>query len=240
MEYKLSEKYNSHFFISKIMGPNPLKLIEEIMTHCNIAENSVVMDLGSGQGLTSAFLAKEYKFRVFAVDLWSDPSENKVFFDNIGLKSDEVMPIKGDATNLPFAHNTFDAVICTDSYNYFGRDEKYLGEKLLPFVKNGGYIYITLPATKKDYFTNQDYPSELLLSWNKEQLEYIRDIVYWENIVVKAEGAEWIKMIELEGNEELWQDWIKCDNDYAKNDKKSIDAGACKYLEFIGIIIKKK
>ena len=30
------------------------------------------------------------------------------------------------------------------------------------------------------------------------------------------------------------------DNEYSKNDKKAIDAGACKYLNFIAIVLKKK
>ena len=29
-------------------------------------------------------------------------------------------------------------------------------------------------------------------------------------------------------------------NEYSKNDKKAIDAGACKYLNFIAIVLKKK
>jgi hypothetical protein len=38
--------------------------------------------------------------------------------------------------DLKFEEEFFDAVICIDSYNYFGRDEKYLDDKLLPYVKN--------------------------------------------------------------------------------------------------------
>ncbi len=34
------------------------------------------MDLGSGQGITSVFLAKEYGFKVYAADLWSNLYSN--------------------------------------------------------------------------------------------------------------------------------------------------------------------
>lgn len=50
------------------MGPNPIKL-EELLRGHKIPENAVVCDLGSGQGLTSAFLVKEYGFTVYAADL---------------------------------------------------------------------------------------------------------------------------------------------------------------------------
>ena len=95
------------------------------------------MDLGSGNGLTSVFLVKEYGFKVFPTDLWSDPTENKKFFDEMGLSGDEIIPIKADANDLPFAHEFFNAIICADSYNYFGRDDNFLDEKIIPFIKLG-------------------------------------------------------------------------------------------------------
>lgn len=151
-----------------------------------IKAGSIVMDLGSGQGITSVFLAKEYGFKVYATDLWSDAEENRKFFTEMGLTEDQIIPVKADATDLKYEKEFFDAVVSTDSYNYFGRDEKYLDEKLLPFVKKGGYIYIVVPGMKKDCHNN--IPKELLLSWTPEQLDYIHDIEYWKNnipVIVK-------------------------------------------------------
>ena len=150
MHYVKSEKYNTPALQAKIMGPNPVKLEEELLMGNSIPTGAVVCDLGSGQGLTSVFLAKEYGFTVYAVDLWSDPDENRRFFDEMGLDSRQIVPVKADATALPFEKEFFDAVISTDSYNYFGRDERYLDDKLLPFVKSGGYVYIAIPGMKKD------------------------------------------------------------------------------------------
>ncbi|HJJ09252.1 MAG TPA: methyltransferase domain-containing protein [Clostridiaceae bacterium] len=151
-----------------------------------IEAGSIVMDLGSGQGITSVFLAKEYGFKVYATDLWSDAEENRKFFAEMGLTDDQIIPVKADATDLKYEKEFFDAVVSTDSYNYFGRDEKYLDEKLLPFVKKGGYIYIVVPGMKKDCHNN--ISKELLLSWTPEQLDYIHDIEYWKNnipVIVK-------------------------------------------------------
>ncbi|MEG1820591.1 MAG: class I SAM-dependent methyltransferase [Oscillospiraceae bacterium] len=89
--------------------------------------------------------------------------ENQAFFEEMGLNSTQIIPVKVDATALPFEKEFFDAVVSTDSYNYFGRDPSYLGEKLLPFVKHGGSIYIAIPGMKKDCHDN--LPPELLLSW---------------------------------------------------------------------------
>lgn len=69
MKYIKSEKYNTPELMKMIMGPNPIKLEEELLQEHKIPENAVVCDLGSGQGLTSVFLAKEYGFTVYAADL---------------------------------------------------------------------------------------------------------------------------------------------------------------------------
>ena len=103
------------------MGPNPIKLEEELLDGCALPEGSVVCDLGSGQGLTSVFLVKEYGFTVYAADLWSDPDENRAFFDSMGVDREKLIPVKADATGLKFEPEFFDGIVSTDSYNYFGR-----------------------------------------------------------------------------------------------------------------------
>ncbi len=238
MKYILSKKYETPELMEKIMGPNPIKLEEELMLGHKIPDGSVVCDLGSGSGLTSFFLAKEYSFKVYAADLWSDPEENKKFFESMGLTDEQIIPVKADAENLPFEKDFFDAVVTTDSYNYFGRNSGYLDEKLLPYVKSGGYIYISIPSMKKD--CHDDLPKELLLSWTPEQLDYMHDAAYWRAMVEQCVGAELIEIGEMESDDEVWADWLKQDNEYAVGDRKSMEAGGGKYLNFIKIVLRKK
>lgn len=54
------------------MEPNPVKLEEELLQGHRIPDGAVVCGLGSGQGMTSSFLTKEYGFTVYAADLWND------------------------------------------------------------------------------------------------------------------------------------------------------------------------
>ena len=236
MKYTRSEPYCTSALMKKIMGPNPLKLEEELLLGHRIPKGAVVMDLGSGQGLTSVFLAKEYRFKVYAADLWSDPDENQKFFAEMGLDETQIVPVKADALQLPFEKEFFDAVVSTDSYNYFGRDKEYLDKCLLPFVKKGGYLYIAVPGMKKDLHHN--LPQELLLSWTPEQLDYIHDAAYWADIV-GASTAEVISVCEMESNEEVWADWLKQENEYALSDRKAMEAGGGKYLNFIKIVLRK-
>lgn len=237
MKYPLSEKYNSAELMAKIMGPNPLKLEEELLSAHLIPKDATVCDLGSGQGLTSVFLAKEYGFKVYAADLWSDPEENRLFFNKMGLSEEQIVPVKADAQALPFEKKFFDAVVSTDSYNYFGRNPDFLDEKLLPFVKKGGLIYIAIPGMKKDCHDN--LPKELLLSWTPEQMDYMHDTDYWRNIVSRCKGAEVLTVEQMRSNEEVWADWLGQDNEYAVGDRKSMEAGGGRYLNFIKIVLRK-
>lgn len=237
MQYKLAGKYESPYWMSRIMGPNPLKLTEELLLDHRIPAGAVVCDLGSGQGLTSVFLAKEYGFRVYAADLWSEPEENRAFFRACGLGEERVTPVKADATALPFEKDFFDAVVSTDSYNYFGRDERYLGDCLWPFVKPGGYVYVAVPGMVRD--CHDDLPPELLLSWTPEQMDYMHDAAYWRRMVEKS-PFKVVTVEEMVSNEEVWADWLRQENEYAVGDRKSMEAGAGRYLNFIKIVLRKE
>lgn len=238
MELKLSKKYETARYMSKIMGPNPIKITEELMENCLIKKGGTVCDLGSGQGITSIFLAKEYGYKVYAADLWSEPCENRKFFEEEGLTEEQIVPVKTDATDMPFEKEYFDGVVSVDSYNYFGRDESYLDEKLLPYIKKGGYLYVAVTGMVKDL--HDDLPEELLLSWTPEQLEYMRSADYWKGIFEKSKDSELIELRLMECNDEAWEDWLKQENEYAVNDRKSMEKGAGKYFCCIKAVIRKK
>ena len=238
MEYARSEKYGTPELMKKIMGPNPVKLEEELLLQHRIPERALVCDLGSGQGLTSVFLAREYGFTVYAADLWSEPEDNRRFFDEMGLSRAQIIPVKADAERLPFEPEYFDAVVSVDSYHYFGRDARFLDDKLLPFVRPGGYVYIAIPGMKED--CHDHLPPELLLSWTPEDLETMHDVRYWRNLVSRSRDAEVIDVCEMESHEEVWADWLRQENAYAVGDRRAMEAGGGKYLNFVKIVLRKR
>ena len=105
-------------------------------------------------------------------------------------------------------------------------------------MKKSLYIYITVPGMKKD--CHDALPKELLLSWTPEQLEYLHDTAYWQSIVSRCSGAEIITVEEMESNENVWADWLEQENEYAVGDRKAMEAGGGKYLNFIKIVMRKK
>ncbi|MDO4796805.1 MAG: methyltransferase domain-containing protein [Coriobacteriales bacterium] len=237
MNYAKADSFPKSIMLQRSMGPNPLKMCEELLTGARMPRGSVVLDLGSGAGLTSALMAREYGFVVYAADLWSNPSDNMRFFESVGLTNREVIPLKADANALPFAHEFFDAVVSVDSYNYFGRDPQYLGTHLLPLVKRGGTLLFAIPGMTRDCHDN--LPACLLRSWTAEQLDYMHDMTWWRANIEQTAGATIVDMHQMCCTKEAWADWLECDNEYARNDRAAVEAGALDYLNTITVELRR-
>ena len=68
----------------------------------------------------------------------------------------------------------------------------------------------------------------------------MHDVAYWRDMVGKSRHAEVIEVCEMESNEEVWADWLRQENEYAIGDRKAMEAGGGKYLNFIKIVLRKK
>ena len=226
---------------AKIRGPNPLKILEELLAMAPGGApkpGSVVLDLGSGSGLTTAMLARCYSLVSYAADLWSDPGEVMRFLEGFGLSNRQVVPVRADAsTGLPFASEFFDAVVSVDAYNYFGRDPDYLGSYLLPYVRRGGRLLIAVPGMKRD--CHESLPACLTASWTTEQLEYMHDARWWGELIGRTSGVEILDVREMACTREAWADWLACDNEYARGDRASVEAGALDYLNTLAITLRR-
>ena len=238
MEFLKTNRFDKKLVRSMIMGPNTLKLCEELLEGEAVEPGSVVLDLGSGSGISSAMLAREYGLVTYAADLWSDPSQNMRFFESLGLTNHEVIPVKADANELPFAHGFFDAVVSVDSYNYFGRDPEYLGKHLLPLVKRGGELLLAIPGMVRDCHDN--LPACLLASWTPEQLDYMHDMDWWRTNIAQTDGVDILDMREMACTREAWADWIACDNEYAAGDRAAVEAGALDHLNTIAVRLRRR
>src|SRR5438128_10650657 len=121
-------------------GANVLWLTEWLATALDLRPGMRVLDLGCGRASSSIFLRREFGVQVWAVDLWFSAAENRQRIRDAGVEGG-VFPLHADARALPFAPDFFDAVVCVDSFFYFGTDDLYLNY-LARFVKPGGPVGI--------------------------------------------------------------------------------------------------
>lgn len=142
--YPRSGRYDHAWVIESQMGPHPLWLMEALADVMPLERGARVLDLGAGTALTSIFLAREFEVSVVAADLWIDPTENQRRVHEAGVDH-LVLPIRADAHDLPFGHETFDAIVSVDAYHYFGTDELYLA-RCVDLLRPDGGIGIVVPG----------------------------------------------------------------------------------------------
>ncbi len=143
-QFPRSSAYDPAWVMAQQMGPNPLWLVEWLTAALPLEPGQRVLDLGCGTALTSIFLAREHGVRVWAADLWVDPTDNWRRVVEAGV-ADQVVPLQVEAHALPFAEGFFDAVVSVDAYHYFGTDELYLGY-LTRFLRPGAAIGVVSPG----------------------------------------------------------------------------------------------
>lgn len=237
MKYIKSSRYDNSFIMENMMGPNSMKLLEELTTSVQLEKGMRVLDLGCGKGLTSVFLAKEFGVQVFATDLWITATENYQRFQAMGV-GPEIIPIHADALNMPYADEFFDAVVSVDAYHYFGRDAQYMDKKLAPLLKKGGMIALAFPGLKEEL--KQGFPHEMALSWTAEDIAEWHTCEWWKALLEQSNEVTIQAVSEMEGFDECWNDWLSCANEYAIGDRAAMEGGAGKYMNFVSVIARKK
>lgn len=230
MKFVKSEKYDKEFLKQNMMGPNCLKLLEDLTDGLELKMGERVLDLGCGKGLTSIFLAREYGLNVFATDLWISATDNFKRFKAAGLEK-YIVPIHAEAHELPYAEEFFDCAISVDSYHYFGNDAGYMDKHLAPLVKKGGLIAIVVPGTVEEY---GKVPGLLRPYLTPEDFDTLHSLGWWEDIFKKSSLLR-VESLRDYTSDEAWQDWLECDDEYAIKDSDMFEKGCGKYFNFIAM-----
>ena len=214
----------------RLMGPDCIIIVRELLYGYNNDNKIRILDLGCGKGLTSIYLAEKYKNAViFAVDLWVEATDNYKFFKEQGYEN-RIIPLNTSAENLPFAENYFDIIASIDAYHYFGTDKLFFKEKIKPYLKDNGLIFIAVPGMKDDY---EKVPQDLKGFISDEDFRFFKSIKYYENIL--KENIKEIKIEEMKCFNEAWESWLATDNPYAVEDIELLKADNGKFLNLIGI-----
>lgn len=221
------------------MGPNSIRLLDELMSKVDISSCSRILDLGCGTGLTSMFISKETKSKVFAVDLWCSATDNYNRFKQWEIDN-KTIPIHADINDLPFANDYFDAIVSVDAFHYFSDKPNFFQDKILPLVKYGGVVVMAVPGLKEEYHGRE--PSQLFLDWisdDTNEYRYYHCCDWWKNYIGKCNDIQSINIFQLENFDIAWKEWLASGQKYSVRDKKFFELGIGQYLNFVGMIIRK-
>jgi SAM-dependent methyltransferase len=200
-QYPKSSQYDVEWLLAGDMGPHPLWLLEDLARDLDLRPGMRVLDLGSGQGATSVFLAKEYGVKVWAADLWTDPTDAAKNIAPQGVEG--IVTLKAEAHTLPFAREYFDAIVCIDAYEYFGTADSYLSY-LTSFLKPGGRLGVATPAMRKEIRDLGYIP------------DHIKKLVGWEALAwhtadwwrFQWEITELVDVTAARLQDSGWDDWM--------------------------------
>jgi len=232
------ENYRKYFTKEYMMGPNALRLLSEIVEdNPQATSKGNVLDLGCGAALSSLYLAKETGAdTVWALDLWVSATENYKRICENGL-GNKIIPIHGDALAMPFAEEYFDAVVSVDTYHYFGCEENVFAEKILPFMKKGGYALIVVPGLKEEL---QSEIKALMDEWAGDETYMFKTKEWWaEHIAKNCEEQVEVKVYESANFDLVWQEWFDSGHEYGARDQEFLERGLKDILNFVMIVVRK-
>lgn len=229
----MSDAKNMEFLKETMMGPNAMRIAEELASYLNIHKNMQLLDLGCGYGISSLLLAKKYHVSVFAADLWISPTDNYQRFQSVGIDN-KVIPLSADATKgLPFANGYFDILLSIDAYHYFG-DTKEMLPSLIPFVKKGGQIAVAVPGIRYEF--GENVPDEMKPFWCDEVARTIHSLDWWRELWSYEKGIEITDVREMACCTQAWKEWRTAYHPVVADDIKMMQAEGGKYFNFIQLI----
>lgn len=229
----MSEMMDQAFFQENMMGPNAVRILEEMCGFLPSPLKGKILDLGCGRGLTSLALAQRFDAEIFAVDLWICATENYRRFQQFSF-GENIVPIHADVHDLPFAEGYFDGVVTVDSYHYYGAEEGFLGKTIVPLVKPGGLIAMAVPGLQKD-LKKEEIPPELLPYWQEDM--NFHSCGWWKQLWEKEPAVKVIQCRPLDCHGQAWKDWLACDgNPYARGDVPMIQAEGGRYFNTVFLL----
>ena len=234
--FPLSSGYHPEWIVASVSGgANSLWLTEWLTEALDLRPGMRVLDLGCGRGASSVFLRREFNVQVWAVDLWFSVSERFQRIQDAGVE-DGVFPIHADARALPFAPDFFDAIVCIDSFPYFGTDDLYLAY-LARFVKPGGQVGVAGAGLVRDI---DGAVPEHLRAWWTPDLSCLHSARWWRRHwersgIIDIEVAE--TMVD---GWHLWLDWHRVVAPHNLEEIQALEADRGRYLGYVRLVGRKR
>ncbi len=227
-----SSSYHPEWVLAGVSGgANALWLTEWLAPAMDLRPGMRVLDLGCGRAMSSIFLRREFGVQVWATDLWFSASENLQRIRDAGVE-EGVFPVHADARSLPFAAEFFDAVVCIDSFFYYGTDDLYLGY-LARFVKPGGPVGTAGAGLMREI----DGPlPEHLREWWTQDCWCLHSAPWWRRHWERT-GIMDIELADtMPDGWQRWLDWIRAVAPDNEAEIKALEADRGSYFGYVRVV----
>lgn len=225
-EFPRASAYDPEWLLELDMGPHPLWLLEDLARDVDLRPGQRILDLGSGGGATSVFLAREYGAEVWATDLWL-PAERVTALmarPELADVADRIHVVNADARALPFDDAQFDVIVSIDAWEYFGTGDRFL-PGLLRHLRPGGQVAMATPCLDREFARYEDCPA------------HVRELVGWEATAWHTPAwwrTHWercglVDVKSARAQESGWSDWLRWSRAVLERDPGA--AGSVRMLE---------
>ncbi len=160
----------------EILHPGGLEITRELAELCHIGKDTKVLDVASGTGESAFYLVRNFDCRIIGIDISDymiERAKRKAMEKGVIIEFK-----KGNAHNLPFIDNTFDAVI-SECTTCLLNKERAIGE-MVRVAKTGGYVGI------HDVCWNESTPVHLKDRLAELEGERPETLAGWKNLFEKA------------------------------------------------------
>ncbi len=226
--------FTREYQLQTMMGPNCLRILDELLDRTGLPPGARVLDLGCGMGLTSMALAKGYGCTVTAADLWIPAEDNARRFAEAGL-ADRVTAVHCEARALPFEPESFDAVVSIDAWHYFAADSAYLGTHLLPLLRPGGRLVVGIPGLRHAF---DSVPEDLRPYWVGGM--NFCTLSWWRELWLQCTDLTVRHAFDMCCHGQAWAEWLESDNEHARADVAMMDMEGGRYFATHGLIGEKR
>ena len=232
------KKYEKFMSAQMLMGPNSLRILQELLCKYppELCSEDKVLDLGCGKGLTSYALAIETGAKIYANDLWISEEDNLARFKEWGVEG-QVIPVHADANKFSFEKQMFNALVSIDAYHYFAGEQGFFSEKILPFLADGATVLIGIPGIKDEFSGRSE---ELLSDWLVKDAYMFKSISQWREIIGSHERIDSVDVWEMDCFDRAWGEWFATEHKLALGDKAFYESLIKPYTCFVGICVKIK
>lgn len=235
-EFPRASGYNPEWIKAGVSGgANPLMLTEWLATAMDLQPGMRVLDLGCGRAMSSIFLHREFGVQVWAIDLLFSAAENLQRVRDAEVQ-EGVFPMQADARALPFAAGFFDAIVCIDSFVYYGTDDLYLNY-LARLIKPGGQIGIVGAGLVQEIAGA--LPAHLQAWWAPD-LWSMHSAAWWQRHWERT-GIVDIKVADtLPDGWRYWRDWHRAIAPDNTLEIETVETDAGRYLGYVRLVGKKR
>jgi SAM-dependent methyltransferase len=227
--FPLSSKYDPDWVIASASGgANALWLTEWLAEALDLRPGMRVLDLGCGLAASSIFLCREFGVQVWATDLWFGASENLRRIRDAGVE-DGVFPIHADSRSLPFASEFFDAVVCIDSFVYYGTDDLYLNY-LARFLKAGSPVGIAGAGLMQEI---EGPVPDHLQAWWEPTMCCLHSAAWWRRHWERSGIVAVDRADVMSDGWQLWLQWQRTVSPNNSTEIQSVEVDRGRYLGYV-------